>query len=102
MGPSGIENEHGWTFTTIVAEADGTVVLRGTATREAVPCPTRGVVSRRQHSWYTRRAMDRCRRGVAWFKPASGNVMGHRLLSVTQPGPGVDREAGAPKGIGSR
>jgi transposase len=64
MGPSGIENEHGWTFTTIVAEADGTVVLRVTPTREAVPCPTCGVLSRRQHSWYVRRAMDLPWRGA--------------------------------------
>ena len=64
MGPSGIENEHGWTFTTIVAEADGTVVLRVTPTRAAVPCPKCGVPSRRQHSWYTRRAMDLPWRGA--------------------------------------
>src|ERR1051326_2587291 len=64
MGPSGIESEHGWTFTTIVAEADGTVVLRVTPTRAAVPCPTCGVLSRRQHSWYTRRAMDLPWRGA--------------------------------------
>jgi hypothetical protein len=64
MGPSGIENEHGWTFTTIVAEADGTVVLPVTPTREAVPCPTYGVLSRRQHSWYMRRAMDSPWRGA--------------------------------------
>lgn len=64
MGPSGIENEHGWTLTTIVAEADGTVVSRVTPTGEAVPCPKCGVLSRRQHSWYTRRAMDLPWRGA--------------------------------------
>src|SRR5215813_9791612 len=64
MGLSGIENEHGWTFTTIVAEADGTVVLRVMPTRTSVPCPTCGVLSRRQHSWYARRAMDLPWRGA--------------------------------------
>lgn len=64
MGPSGIEKEHGWTFTTIVAEADGSVVLRVTPTRPAVPCPECGALSRRQHSWYTRRAMDLPWRGA--------------------------------------
>ncbi len=81
MGPSGIENEHGWTLTTIVAEADGTLVLRVTPTREAVPCPKCGVLSRRQHSWYTRRAMDLPWRGATvrlrvrsrrWFCDESG------------------------------
>jgi hypothetical protein len=65
MGPSsGIEKEHGWTFTTIAAEADGSVVLRVTPTRGAVPCPKCGVLSRRQHSWYIRRAMDLPWRGA--------------------------------------
>jgi transposase len=64
MGPSGIEKEHGWTFTTIVAEADGSVVLRVMPTRQAVACPSCGVVSRRRHSWYTRRAMDLPWRGA--------------------------------------
>jgi hypothetical protein len=64
MGPPGTESEHGWTFTTIVAEADGTVVLRVMPTRTAVLCPTCGVVSRRQHSWYARRAMDLPWRGA--------------------------------------
>jgi hypothetical protein len=47
MEPSGTEGEHGWTFTTIIAEADGTVVLRVRPTRTAVPRPTYGVLSRR-------------------------------------------------------
>jgi hypothetical protein len=38
MGPSGIEKEHGWIFTTIVAEADGSVVLRVTPTRHLSGC----------------------------------------------------------------
>ncbi len=58
MGPPGIEREHGWTCTTIVAEANGSVVLRVTPTRPAVSCPTCRLLSRRRHSWYTRRAMD--------------------------------------------
>jgi hypothetical protein len=33
MGPSSIENEHGWTFTTIVVEADDAVVLCDANTR---------------------------------------------------------------------
>ena len=64
MGPSGVEQEHGWTFTTIVGEADGTVVLRVTPTRSAVPCPKCGILSRRRHSWYTRGAMDLPWRGA--------------------------------------
>src|ERR671932_826679 len=64
MGPSGTEKEHGWTFTTIVAEADGSVALRVTPTRDAVPCPMCGMLSRRRHSGYTRRAMDLPWRGA--------------------------------------
>jgi hypothetical protein len=40
MGLS-VEKEHGWTLTTIVAEADGSVVLRVTPTREAVRLDSR-------------------------------------------------------------
>lgn len=64
MGRSGIEKEHGWTLSTIVVEADGSVALRVTPTREAVPCPSCGILSRRRHSWYTRRAMDLPWRGA--------------------------------------
>src|SRR4051812_48973290 len=64
MGPSGAEQEHGWTLTTIVAEADGSVALRVTPTRQAVPCPSCATLSRRRHSWYTRRALDLPWRGA--------------------------------------
>jgi transposase len=64
MGPSGIGKEHGWVFTSIVAEDDGSVMLRVAPTRETVACPTCGVLSRRRHSWYTRRALDLPWRGA--------------------------------------
>ncbi len=64
MGPSGIGQEHGWVFTTIVAEDDGSVMLRVAPTPEAVACPNCGMLSRRRHSWYTRRALDMPWRGA--------------------------------------
>jgi hypothetical protein len=64
MGPSSIGREHGWVFTSIVAEGDGSVMLRVAPTRETVACPTCGVLSRRRHSWYTRRALDLPWRGA--------------------------------------
>jgi transposase len=65
MGASGIGREHGWVFTTIVAEGDGSVMLRVAPTREAAACPNCGTLSRRRHSWYTRRALDLPWRGAA-------------------------------------
>jgi hypothetical protein len=41
MGPSAVEQEHGWILTTILAEADGSVALRVTPTRN--PCRVRVV-----------------------------------------------------------
>jgi transposase len=64
MGPTVASEERHWTLTTIVAELDGTVVLRVRPTREAVPCPACGVLSHRRHSWYTRRALDLPWRGA--------------------------------------
>src|SRR5260370_38616394 len=65
MGAAGIGKEHGWVFTTIVAEGDGSVMLRVAPTREAAACPNCGTLSRRRHSWYTRRALDLPWRGAA-------------------------------------
>ena len=47
-----------WTITTLSAEEGSTVTLRVLPTRDAVPCPRCGELSRRRHSWYERRALD--------------------------------------------
>ncbi len=52
------EEEHGWAVTRIAAERDGSILLRVVPMREAVECPECGTLSRRRHSWYTRRALD--------------------------------------------
>ena len=65
MGPSGSGQEHDWVFTSIVAEGDGSVMLRVAPTRERAACPNCGVLSCRRHSWYTRRALDLPWRGAA-------------------------------------
>jgi transposase len=63
MGVSG-GDEHGWVISTMAAESDGSIVLRVSPTRQAVPCPRCGVLSRRRPSWYTRRALDLPWRGA--------------------------------------
>src|SRR5215831_1146249 len=53
----GGESEH-WCIVLIVVEHDGSLVLVAEPTREAVPCPKCGQLSRRQHSSYLRRPLD--------------------------------------------
>src|SRR5215472_10222607 len=47
-----------WCVVLIVVERDGSLVLVVEPTREAVPCPMCGQLSRRQHSNYDRRPLD--------------------------------------------
>ena len=47
-----------WCIVLIVVEHDGSLDLVAEPTREAVPCPTCGELSRRQHSSYLRRPLD--------------------------------------------
>jgi hypothetical protein len=56
--------ERHWTITTITAERDGTLLLRVSPKRAAVPCPSCGKLSGRPHSWYQRRALDLPWRGA--------------------------------------
>ena len=72
--------ERHWTITTITAERDGTLWLQVSPTRAAVPCPSCGRLSRRQHSWYQRGALDLPWRGATvrllvrsrrWFWPTT-------------------------------
>jgi transposase len=51
------ESEH-WCIVLVVVERDGSLVLVAEPTREAVPCPKCGQLSRRQHSSYLRRPLD--------------------------------------------
>ena len=53
----GAETGH-WEIVLIVVERDGSLVLIAEPTRQAVPCPTCGERSRRQHSSYLRRPLD--------------------------------------------
>src|SRR5262249_35137146 len=47
-----------WEIVLVVMERDGSLVLVVEPTREAVPCPKCGELSRRQHSSYDRRPLD--------------------------------------------
>src|SRR4051812_44383240 len=78
MGPSGIGKEHGWVFTTIVAEGDGSLMLRVAPTRETAACPNCGILSRRRHSWYTRRPLD-----LPWRGPRCACACGAAAGSAT-------------------
>jgi transposase len=51
------DSEH-WCIVLVVVERDGSLVLIAEPTREAVPCPKCGQLSRRQHSSYLRRPLD--------------------------------------------
>jgi hypothetical protein len=53
----GAESEH-WCIVLIVVERDGSLVLVAKPTRQAVPCPKCGELSRREHSSYLRRPLD--------------------------------------------
>ena len=50
-------SEH-WEIILVVVEHDGNLVLVAEPTRQAVPCPKCGQLSRRQHSSYLRRPLD--------------------------------------------
>ena len=50
-------SEH-WEIVLVVVEHDGSLVLVAEPTRQAVPCPKCGELSRRQHSSYLRRPLD--------------------------------------------
>ena len=60
----GGESEH-WCIVMAVVELDGSLVLVAEPTRQAVPCPACGQLSRRQHSRYERRPLDLPWRGHA-------------------------------------
>src|SRR5215831_11234698 len=51
------ETQH-WCIVLVVVEGDGSLVLVAEPTREAVPCPKCGELSRRPHSSYLRRPLD--------------------------------------------
>jgi transposase len=51
------ESEH-WCIVLIIVERDGSLVLVAEPTREAVPCPKCGELTRRPHSSYLRRPLD--------------------------------------------
>jgi transposase len=51
------ESEH-WCIVLVVVKQDGSLVLVAEPTRQAVPCPKCGELSRRQHSSYERRPLD--------------------------------------------
>ena len=53
----GAESER-WCIVLVVVEGDGSLVLVAEPTREAVPCPKCGQLSRRHHSRYLRRPLD--------------------------------------------
>lgn len=53
----GGESEH-WCIVLIIVERDGSLVLVAEPTRQAVPCPKCGELSRRPHSSYLRHPLD--------------------------------------------
>ncbi len=53
----GGESDH-WEIVLVVVEHDGSLVLVAEPTRQTVPCPRCGELSRRQHSSYLRRPLD--------------------------------------------
>ena len=53
----GGESGH-WQIVLVVVERDGSLVLVAEPTRQAVPCPKCGELSKRQHSSYLRRPLD--------------------------------------------
>jgi transposase len=72
--------ERSWTISTVAIERDGTVVLRVRSTREAVPCPACGELSRRRHSWYRRRALD-----LPWRGAGSATTPPVSCHTISQP-----------------
>src|ERR671932_659839 len=106
MGASAAAEERHWALTTIAAERDGTVLLRVSPVREAVPCPSCGVLSRRRHSWYPRQALDLPWRGATvrllvrsrrWFcdnTDCTRRVFAERFEGLLRAG--ARRTAGAP------
>jgi transposase len=55
----GLAGESGhWCIVLIIVEHDGSLDLVAEPTRETVPCPKCGELSRRQHSSYLRRPLD--------------------------------------------
>jgi len=56
-GSLGGGSDH-WQIVLIIVEHNGNLVLVAEPTRQAVPCPKCGALSRRQHSGYFRRPLD--------------------------------------------